>query len=323
MQRSFSDLEYAAKKKVTRRDRFLAEIEAITPVVELEGYYPSGGGRGRPPIGLERMLRMYVAQQCFGLSDEGIEDAIYDSQAIRGFVGIDLARESAPDATTLLKFRRLLERHGLTQRIFAAINAHLAEQGLMLREGTVVDATLIAAPPSTKNREKRRDPQMHQTKKGNQWYFGMKAHVGADAHMGLVHSLKATAANRADVTEANALLHGEEQEIFADAGYQGAEKRKENRSHPGRWHIAMKRGARKRLGESPEDRLAEQWEGLKAKIRAKVEHPFHVVKNLFGHRKVRYRGLAKNEAQLFTLFGLANLLLAQRRIRALPGGGAS
>lgn len=182
MQRSFSELEYASKKKVTRRDRFLAGIEAATPwaalVAELEAYYPRGGGRGRPPIGLERMLRMYVAQQCFGLSDEGIEDAVYDSQAIRRFVRIDLAREDAPDATTLLKFRRLLERHGLTRRIFEVINAHLAEQGLMLREGTIVDATLIAASPSTKNRAGARDPEMHQTRKGRQYYFGMKAHVG-------------------------------------------------------------------------------------------------------------------------------------------------
>lgn len=173
MQSSFSDLEYAAKKKLTRRDRFLAEIEAVTPwsamVAELEPFYPKGEGRGRPPIGLERMLRMYVAQQCFGLSDEGIEDAVYDSQSIRRFVGIDLARESAPDATTLLKFRRLLETHGLTRKIFDTINAHLAEKGLMMREGTIVDATLIAAPPSTKNRDQARDPEMHQAKKGKQW----------------------------------------------------------------------------------------------------------------------------------------------------------
>jgi IS5 family transposase len=165
MQSSFSDLEYAAKKKLTRRDRFLAEIEAVTPwsaiVAELEPFYPKGEGRGRPPIGLERMLRMYVAQQCFGLSDEGIEDAVYDSQSIRRFVGIDLARESAPDATTLLKFRRLLETRGLTGKIFETINAHLAQKGLMMREGTIVDATLIAAPPSTKNRDQARDPEMH------------------------------------------------------------------------------------------------------------------------------------------------------------------
>jgi IS5 family transposase len=171
-QKSFSELEYSAKRKLTRRDRFLAEIEAITPWSELvqvlEPFYPTGA-RGRPPIGLERMLRMYVAQQCFGLSDEGAEDALYDSQAIRAFVGIDLSREAAPDATTLLKFRRLLEKHQLSEAMFAAVNRHLEARGLLLRQGTIVDASIIAAPPSTKNKAKARDPEMHQTKKGNQW----------------------------------------------------------------------------------------------------------------------------------------------------------
>jgi len=327
MQRSFSDLEYAAKKKVTRRDRFLAEIERLTPWAALEAalepFYPKGGGRGRPPIGLARMLRMYIAQQCFGLSDEGIEDAVYDSQAIRGFVGINLSREEAPDATTLLKFRRLLERHGLTRTIFETINAHLADQGLMLREGTIVDATLIAASPSTKNRAKARDPQMHQTKKGKQYYFGMKAHIGVDAHSGLTHSLKGTAANVADVTEAHALLHGQESEVFADAGYQGVHKRAENRDRNVTWRVAMKRTQRNALPETRRGRTQQRMERLKAGIRAKVEHPFHVVKNRLNHRKVRYRGLYKNEAQLFTLFGLANLLLAGRSMRGVCAQGAS
>lgn len=327
MQSSFADLEYAAKRKVTRRDRFLAEIEALTPwpalLAELEAFYPKGGGRGRPPIGLERMLRMYIAQQCFGLSDEGMEDALYDSHAIRRFVGIDLVREAAPDATTLLKFRRLLERHHLTRTIFATINDHLAAQGLLLREGTIVDASLIAAPPSTKNKAKARDPEMHQTRKGKQYYFGMKAHIGVDAHSGLVHSVKATAANVSDVTQAHALLHGKEREVFADAGYQGVEKREEHRDGKARWHTAMKRHKRKALPDTAEGRLAERWEVFKAKVRAKVEHPFHVVKNHFQHRKVRYRGLAKNEAQLFTLFGLANLVLAQRTMRCISAQGAS
>ena len=234
-QASFSELEYAAKKKQTRRDRFLAEIEAVTPWSELERtvapFYPSSGGRGSPPIGLNRMVRMYVAQQCFGLSDEGIEDALYDSQAIRRFVGIDLAREAAPDAMTLLKFRRLLETHQLTESIFNAINAHLAEKGLLLREGTIVDATLIAAPPSTKNREGKRDGGGHQTKKGNQWHFGMKAHIGVNAQSGLVHTVVGTAANVSDVTQTQALLHGNESDVFGDAGYQGGrEARREPRA---------------------------------------------------------------------------------------------
>jgi IS5 family transposase len=327
MQSSFSELEYAAKKKQTRRDRFLAEIEAVTPWAALEAqiepFYPKGAGRGRPPIGVGRMLRMYVVQQCFGLSDEGIEDAIYDSQAIRAFVGIDLAREAAPDATTLLKFRRLLESHRLTLKIFEAIKAHLAEKGLMMREGTIVDATLIAAPPSTKNRAKARDPEMHQAKKGNQWYFGMKAHIGVDAESGLVHTVVGTAAHVSDVSQTHKLLHGEETEVLGDAGYQGVEKREENRDIKVTWHVAMKRSKRKALPADRLGKLLEKLERVKASLRAKVEHPFHVVKNLFKHKKTHYRGLAKNEAQLFSLFGLANLFLARRRLLALHAQGAS
>jgi IS5 family transposase len=317
MQSSFSDAEYASKKKLTRRDRFLAEIETATPwpalVAVLLPYYPKGDGRGRPPIGLERMLRMYIAQQCFGLSDEGVEDAIYDSQAIRGFVGIDLTHESAPDATTLLKFRRLLEKHQLTERIFNEINGHLASKGLMMREGTIVDATLIAAPPSTKNKDGKRDPEMHQSKKGNDWHFGMKAHIGVDATSGLVHTVVGTAGNVADVTQAHALLHGDEIAALGDAGYQGVEKRPENLGKAVTWHVAMKRSKRKALPNNKLGRMREKLEHLKASVRAKVEHPFHVIKNLFRHRKTRYRGLAKNTAQLFTLFGFANLVLASRR----------
>ncbi|RJG11717.1 IS5 family transposase [Massilia cavernae] len=317
MQKSFSDLEYAAKKKLTRRDRFLAEIDKVTPWSQLhqliEPFYPKVVGAGRPPVGLARMLRMYVAQQCFGLSDEGIEDAIYDSQAIRGFVGIDLNRESAPDATTLLKFRRLLEKNELTRKIFDTINGHLAEKGLIMREGTIVDATLIAASPSTKNKDKKRDAEMHQSKKGNDWHFGLKAHIGVDATSGLTHTVVVTAGNVSDVTQAHALLHGDEVAALGDAGYQGVEKREENQGKAVTWHVAMKRSKRKALPNNKLGRRMEKLEHLKASVRAKVEHPFHVVKNLFRHRKVRYRGLAKNTAQLFTLFGFANLLLVGRR----------
>ena len=320
MQTSFSELEYAAKKKRTRRDRFLGEIEAVTPwatlVAAVEPHYPKGEGRGRPPIGVERMLRMYIAQQCFGLSDEGIEDAIYDSQAIRRFVGIDLNRQAAPDATTLLRFRRLLEEHDLTEAIFAAINAHLAEQGLMLKEGTIVDATIIAAPSSTKNQDGERDPDMHQTQKGNQWFFGMKAHIGVDAESGLTHTVVTTAANVNDVTQAHVLLHGRETDVFADAGYQGVGKRAENQGKAVTWHVALRPSKRKALPNTLLGELLEKIEHAKASIRAKVEHPFHVVKNLFKHRKTRYRGLAKNTHQLFTLFALANLVLARRWLLA-------
>jgi IS5 family transposase len=327
MQASFSELEYASKKKQTRRDRFLAEIESVTPWAILEKtiapFYPSSGGRGRPPIGLGRMLRMYIAQQCFGLSDEGIEDALYDSQAIRRFVGIDLSRESAPDATTLLNFRHLLESHQLTESIFNAINAHLAEKGLFLREGTIVDATLIAAPPSTKNKAGKRDPEMHQSKKGKQWHFGMKAHIGVDAQSGLVHTVIGTAGNVSDVTQAQALLHGDETDAFGDAGYQGVEKRAENLELPVNWHVAMRPGKRKLLPGTALGDLLEPIEHAKASLRAKVEHPFHVVKNLFGHRKTRYQGLAKNTSQLFSLFGLANLVLARRWLLGTNGQVAS
>jgi IS5 family transposase len=353
MQTSFSELEYASKKKLTRRDRFLTQIEAVTPWAILEQtitpFYPSSGGRGRPPIGLSRMLRMYIAQQCFGLSDEGIEDALYDSQAIRRFVGIDLGRDSAPDATTLLGFRHLLESHQLTESVFNAINGHLAEKGLFLREGTIVDATLIAAPPSTKNEAGKRDPEMHQSKKGNQWYFGMTsrrrrtpagrsreagcgherseatqvAHIGVDAHSGLVHTVIGTAGNISDISQAQALLHGEEKAAFGDAGYQGVEKRSESAGANVTWHVAEKPSKVKQLAGTALGDLVVQVEYAKARIRAKVEHPFHVVKNLFRHRKTRYKGLAKNTAQCFTLFGLANLVLARRWLLAADGKVAS
>lgn len=248
---SSAELESAAKKRQTRRDRFLAGLEAAVPwsvlVSEIETYSPRGCGRGRPPIGCERMLRMYIAQQCFGLSDKGIEDALYDFQAIRRVVGIDLTREAAPEATTLLKFRRLLETHGLTERLFAAINQHLAEQGLLLKAGTVVDATIIQAPSSTKNQRGERDPEMHQTKKVNQWFFGMKAHIGVVADSRVTHSLIGTAANVADVTQAHGLLHGKEADVFGDTGNQGVDKRTENPHLEVDRHVAMKPGRRRQL----------------------------------------------------------------------------
>lgn len=326
-QTSFSQLEFEGKKRVTRREKFLADMERVVPWPELEAviapHYPKGR-RGRPPIGLERMLRVYFVQQWYGLSDEGVEDTITDSQALRAFVGIDLAREAAPDATTLLQFRRLLEQHDLTRTLLETINAKLSAQGLMMREGTIVDATILAAPPSVKNRDKARDPDMHQTKKGNQWYFGMKAHIGVDAESGLVHSVTGTAANVADVTETAELLHGEEQTVFVDAGYTGADKRDELKDRAIDWQIAMKRGKLKAMPEGGRHKaLFEQLERLKASVRAKVEHPFHVVKNLFHYKKVRYKGLAKNTAQLFSLFALANLVIAKRQLLALHAQGAS
>ena len=323
---SFSQMEYAGKKRITRRERFLGEMERVVPwsalLEVLEPYYPKGK-RGRPPIGLERMLRVYFIQQWYGLSDEGVEDAITDSQALRRFVGIDLSREDAPDATTLLQFRRLLETHRLTEKLFSCINGQLAAQGLLLKEGTIADATILSAPSSTKNREKARDPEMHQTKKGNQYYFGMKAHIGADSQSGLVHTVTGTAAHVADITETEKLLHGEERVVFLDAGYTGIEKRAEVKEKKVKWLVAMKRG---KLKAMPEDRLKTltgQLERAKASVRAKVEHAFHVLKNLFHYRKVRYKGLFKNTVQLHMLFGLVNLVLVKKKRLALHAQGAS
>ena len=324
-QRSFASAEHALKKKQTRRERFLAEMERVVPwgrlIAVIEPSYPTSGRVGRQPMGVSKMLRMYLLQQWYSLSDEALEDAIYDSQALRDFVGIDLSRESAPDATTLLKFRRLLLAGDLTKAMFEEINAHLQQQGLLMRAGTIVDATIIAAPSSTKNSSGERDPEMHQAKKGNQWHFGMKAHIGVDAESGIVHSLITTAANVNDVTQAGALLHGQETDGFGDAGYRGVHKREEAQGP--QWHIAMQPGKRKLLSNSALGQMLEGVEQIKASIRAKVEHPFHIVKNLFRHKKARYKGLAKNNAQLFSLFGLANLLTAKRQLLAIHGGGAS
>ena len=292
---SFAQAEHQNKKKVTRRERFLAQMEAMLPWQRLidalsPAYFPNAAGkRGRPPIGLERMLRIYFLQQWYALADEALEDAIYDSQAMRDFVGIDLAIESVPDATTLLRFRHLLEKHALTQRIFEEINAHLAEQGLFMREGTIV-----AAAPSTKNKAKQRDPEMKQTKKGNQWYFGMKAHIGVDAVTGLTHRVAATSANVADVTMAGHLVREDDKRVYGDAGYLGVWKYldEEKDAPDSRCCVAAKRGAIKKMDGSPMKTLLLAFEKAKASIRAKVEHPFHVIKNLFGYRKVRYKGLA-------------------------------
>ena len=316
-QTSFAHAEFAAKKKTTRREVFLARMEEVIPwaklLAVLEPHYPKGQ-RGRPPIGLERMLRIYFLQQWYGLADEALEDALYDSQALQGFARIDLGDQGVPDATTLLNFRHRLEAHDLCKGIFAAINADLAARGLLLREGTLVDATLIAAPPSTKNKAKQRDPEMHQTKKGNQWYFGMKAHIGADRDSKLVHTVVVTAANVADVTQTAELLHGAETQVHANAGYIGVEKRPEivALDRTINWQIACKRSLIKALAEGAEKEGRKAVEQAKASVRAFVEHPFHIVKNLFGHRKVRYRGLAKNGHQLYTLLGLANVVIGAR-----------
>ena len=318
-QMSFAESEFAGKKRVTRKEALLAVMEQEVGwkrlVERLAPYYPKGS-RGRPPVGLERMLRLLVVQNCFGYSDEGLEDAVTEIQSIRHFVGVDLSEESAPDSTTLVRFRNWLNEHNLARAILDEVNASLAGAGLLMRQGTVVDATIIAAPSSTKNAEGKRDPEMHQTKKGNQWHFGMKAHIGVDACSGLVHSVTATAANEADINQAAHLLHGEENAVFADAGYTGVEKRPEvaAKASGATWHVAAKRGLIKTMAEGALKTATVAYEKAKASVRALVEHPFQIIKQRFGYEKVRYRGLQKNLAKLEILFALANVILAKRRL---------
>ena len=318
-QPGFSELEFTGKRKITRREKFLASMEEVVPwdklLAAIKPAYPDGK-RGRPPIGLERMLRLYFLQQWYGLADEALEDAVYDSQAMRSF-GINLSTDPVPDATTLLKFRRLLEKNDLCTAVFETINTHLEERGLLMREGTLVDATIINAPSSTKNKDKARDPEMHQTKKGNQWYFGMKAHIGVDRHSSLVHTVVSTAANVSDISQTVELLHGSETQIHADAGYVGIEKRDEIKAADPEgkldWQIARRRQPIRKMEDGPEKDAMLSVEKKKASVRAFVEHPFHILKNLFKHRKNRYRGLAKNHHQLQVLFGLGNLVIAARQ----------
>ena len=280
---------------------------------------PTPGAKGgRPPFAVETLLRIHFLQQWFNLSDPAMEEALYDTALFREFAGLDMGEDNLPDESTILRFRHLLEKHSLSLQLLATVNATLTAKGLLLKSGTVVDATLIAAPSSTKNSSGERDPEMHQTKKGNQWHFGMKAHIGVDADSGLVHSVVGTAANVNDVTQAGALVHGEETDVFADAGYQGVAKREETQGIKANWHVAMRPGKRKVLDKStPMGAIMDKLEKTKASIRAKVEHPFRVIKRQFGHVKVRYRGLAKNTAQLHTLFALSNLWMV--RANAVAG----
>jgi IS5 family transposase len=311
------DLGLKLSTRRTRKVVFLDEMNRVVPWAELialiEPYAPRAR-TGRPPFALETMLRIHFLQQWFGLTDPAMEEALFDVPLYANFAGLS-GTDRIPDRVSILRFRHLLEVHELASRILATVNALLTAQGLLLKEGTAIDATLIAAPSSTKNKAGARDPEMHQTKKGNQWHFGMKAHVGVDADSGLVHTVVGTAANVHDVTQAAALVHGEEADVFADAGYQGAAKRQETQDIKARWHVAMRPGTRRALDrQTPLGKLLDELEHLKASVRAKVEHPFRVLKRQFGYRQVRYRGLAKNTAQITTLFALANLWLMRKRI---------
>ena len=320
---------FERKTKRTRKRAFLDEMNLVVPWAELVSliapHSPTRSAKGgRPPFAVETMLRIHFLQQWFNLSDPAMEEALYDTPMFREFAGLDMGEDRLPDESTILRFRHLLEAHNLSLQILATVNATLMAKGLLLKQGTVVDATLIAAPSSTKNQDGERDPEMHQTKKGNQWHFGMKAHAGVDADSGLVHSVATTAANAHDVTQAHALLHGEETDVFADSGYRGVEKREEIQAqHPDvNWHIAMMPGKRKMLDkETPMGAVLEKLEQAKASIRAKVEHPFRVIKRQFGFVKVKYRGLAKNTANLVTLFALSNLWMVRKRLLNMVAQG--
>ena len=309
-QRTFASMAWQAKGKVTRRERFLAEMDAVIPWTRLLGllaaHYPKAGN-GRQPLGMEKMLRIYFLQQWFNLSDPQAEDAIYDSESMRRFARVELGDEVVPDESTILRFRHLLERHGLTQAIFDSITGLLEERRLLLRSGTIVDATIIAAPSSTKNASATRDPEMKQTRKGKNWHFGMKLHIGADKR-GIVHTVRATNAAVADITQLPDLLHGQEREVFGDQAYW----KEDDRAFLESW------GVRYRINRRPSRRpLSQRWRMInraRSRTRARGEHAFRIVKQLWGFAKVRYRGLAKNLARAQTMFALANLYQFRREL---------
>lgn len=311
-QRTFADVAWDGKGKVTRRERFLSEMDSVIPWARLkaviEPHYPRVKDTGRKPMGLDLMLRIYFVQQWFDLSDPAAEDAIYDSESIRRFVGVELGSDRVPDETTILRFRHLLEKHDLTEAIFAEVRSLLEEKRLLLKSGTIVDATIIHAPSSTKNKTGARDPEMRQTRKGNQWYFGMKVHVGTDKR-GLTHSLEVTDAAQADIRRMPDLLHGSEREIYGDQAYWKEDDRQSFTDSGVRYRVN-----RRPTAKNP---LTERWKAInrsRSKVRARGEHGFHVVKRLWGFNKVRYRGLAKNRARAHTMFALANLYMVRHKL---------
>lgn len=311
-QLTFAELEFEHKKRKTRREIFLEKLDSLLPWEKMQAqiarYYAKAGSQGgRPPYPLSTMLRVHIMQLVYNLSDPAMEDALYEIESMRRFASLHLDR--IPDESTILGFRHLLERHGLGKKLFGQINKHLQHHGLMLREGSIVDATIIAAPSSTKNKSGARDEEMHQVMKGNEWHFGMKMHIGVDEALGLIHSVETTSANKHDVTVAEKLLHGAEERIWGDAGYTGIEKRDEHLQRKVQWLIAMRPGKRAQLLRNS---MIFQAEKHKASVRAKVEHAFFYIKRMFGYNKVRYKGLAKNTNRLYVLAGLANMLRSQK-----------
>jgi IS5 family transposase len=322
-QLGFSDYEQSTAKKRTKREKFLADMEQVVPwralIALIEQHYPKSGSKGgRPAYPLATMLRIHLMQQWYSLSDPAMEDALIEVPTMRRFAGIDLLSDRIPDETTILTFRHLLEQHNLGEQIFETVKAHLRERGMAMKQGTIIDATLIAAPSSTKNKAGERDPEMHQTKKGNQWYFGMKIHAGVDKDSGLIHSVVTTAANVHDLTPAAELLHGAEEVVYADAGYQGIAKRPEMAGTSTEFRVAMRPGKRRSLPDTPDGRLDDLVETAKAHIRAKGEHPFRVIKQQFGFQKTRLRGMLKNRCKVNVLAALTNLFLARRLLLATP-----
>jgi IS5 family transposase len=312
-QLSFATLDHRNKKKRTKREAFLAEMEAVVPwallLALIEPYYPKAGN-GRRPYPLVVMLRIYFLQQWYQLSDPGAEEALYDIQSMRAFAGLELGRDAIPDETTVLNFRHLLERHDLTKSMFDAVSSHLEDKGALLRGGTIMDATLIAASPSTKNKAGKRDAQMSQSKKGNQWYFGMKAHIGVDARSGLVHTAGVTTGKVHDAKVMDNLIREDDRAVFADKGYVNEKKKRAARAAGVYWAVREQRKPGRQLSSSQKRRNRRH-----GSVRAKVEHVFRVLKCQFGYRKVRYRGIAKNGAQVFALLALANLYLSRRQLR--------
>lgn len=311
-QMTFSDSGFEVHSKQTRRQRFLGEMDAIVPWQKLcrviEPHYPRGE-RGRPPIGTERMLRIYFLQVWFNLSDPAAEDALYDSAAMRTFVGIDLGREPAPDETTICKFRHLIEAQALGERLFTVVNKHLCARGIKVGTGTIMDATIIAAPSSTKNEDGKRDPEMHQTKKGNQWYFGLKAHIGVDSRTKIVHAVMATPANVHDSRAIEDILHGRETRVWGDSAYQG-QREAIRKAAPRAQDFTHHRG--NRASALSDEEVAKN--RTKSRVRAYVEHPFRILKCVFGFRKVCYRGIAKNLNRLQVSFALVNLYTKRRQL---------
>lgn len=322
-QQTFSDIEYSNRRRKTKREEFLDSMDEMIPwdywVSIIKPYYPSGK-RGRPPKSIETMLRMYLMQNWFNLSDEGIEDAIYDSYAMRSFMHLDFLTEQVPDATTLLHFRHLIEENKIGKRIFDDVKSRLEKAGLIMHGGSIVDATIIAAPSSTKNKEGKRDPEMHQTKKGNQWYHGMKVHSGVDAGSGYVHTITGTPANVHDIDETVKLVREDDHVVYGDSGYSGIGKRDEIKNDDHLSKVEFRINLRPSSIKVPDTYKGTNWdkeiENRKSSTRCKVEHPFLIVKRQFGYAKVAYRGIAKNMNRFHILFASTNLVMCARAGRS-------